>query len=328
MISFIYFGYFFLGVFSSLFILKTGIKFFKKFFLDNPNQRSLHIKPVPSAGGLSFIIPLLIYDLIFAYNNNFEGSVALSLLCIPLIFISFLDDLIKVSPKYRYLFQLVTSLLILEFSNINLFLLSPIFNILILFFLVIFITAAINFTNFMDGSDGLVAGCMFIFFLIINYKLNTNISLIILLGSLATFIYWNWYPAKIFMGDIGSTFLGLYFIANVLQFNNINEIIGLLLIATPFFGDALITIFRRFLSKQNIFKAHRQHLYQRLYLGKLSKQQVAILYILQISIIGIVYIKLNFIYEIGTIFISLFIMYLLETKYALSFEKAMNNKLN
>jgi len=179
----------------------------------------------------------------------------------------------------------------------------------------------------MDGSDGLVAGCMFVLFLIINYKLNSNISLIVLLGSLATFIYWNWNPAKIFMGDIGSTFLGVYFVANILQFNDLKEIVGLLLIASPFFGDALITIFRRFFSRQNIFKAHRQHLYQRLYLGKLSKQEVALIYILQISIIGIVYIKLNFVYEIVSILSCLIIMYYLEKKYALSFEEAMNNKL-
>ena len=327
MINVIYIGYFLIGVFSSFFILKNGFKFFELFFLDTPNKRSLHIKPVPSAGGVSFIIPILIHDFIFAFFKNFEGNVSLSLLCIPLILISILDDLIKVSPKYRYLFQLLTSLLVLRFSNINLFLLGPRLNILILIFLVILITAVINFTNFMDGSDGLVAGCMFVFFLIINYKLNSNISLIILLGSLATFIYWNWNPAKIFMGDIGSTFLGLYFIANILQLNDINEIVGLLLIASPFYGDALITLCRRFFTRQNIFKAHRQHLYQRLFLGKLSKQQVAILYILQISIIGIVYIKLNFIYEIGTIFVSFFIMSLIEKKYALSFEEAMNNKL-
>ncbi len=327
MSNILYIGYFFLGVSSSLIILNNGIRFFERFFLDNPNNRSLHLKPVPSAGGISFIIPILIYDLIFSYFNNFEGSISLSFLCIPLIFISFLDDLIKVSPKYRYLLQLLTSFLILGFSKINLFLFGPILNILIFIFLIIFITAIINFTNFMDGSDGLVAGCMFIFFLIINYKLNSNISIIILLGSLATFIFWNWSPAKIFMGDIGSTFLGVYFIANILQFNNINEIIGLLLIASPFFGDALITVFRRFLKRQNLFKAHRQHLYQRLYLGKLSKQQVAIIYILQSFVIGVVYVKLNFIYEIGTIFVSLFIMYLLEIKYAVSFEEAINKKL-
>ena len=179
----------------------------------------------------------------------------------------------------------------------------------------------------MDGSDGLVAGCMFVFFLIINYKLNSNISLIILLGSLATFICWNWNPAKIFMGDIGSTFLGLYFIASILKLNDINEIVGLLLIASPIFGDALLTVFRRFFKGQNIFKAHRQHLYQRLYLGKLSKKQVALMYILLSSVIGIVYVKLNIIYEIGTIIVSFFIMNLIGTKYAVSFEEAINNKL-
>ena len=327
MIDFIFFGYFFLGSFSSLLILKNGIRFLEKFFLDNPNKRSLHIKPVPSAGGISFIIPLLLYDLIFSYLKNFEGDISLSFFCIPLIFISFLDDLINVSPKYRYLFQLLTSLFIIEFSNINLLVLSPIFNILILIFIVFLITSVINFTNFMDGSDGLVAGCMFVFFLVINYKLNSNISIIILLGSLATFIYWNWYPAKIFMGDTGSTFLGAYFVANIIQFNNINEIVGLLLIASPIFGDALLTLIRRFFNGQNIFKAHRQHLYQRLYLGKLSKNQVALLYILQCSILGIVYIKLNIIYEIGTMFVSFFIMIIIGTKYAVSFEEAINNKL-
>ncbi len=327
MIDINFFGYFFLGLSSSFLILKNGNKFFGKFFLDNPNKRSLHIKPVPSAGGLSFIIPLLIYDLISFNLSNFEGSVSISLLCIPLIFISFFDDLIKVSPKYRYLFQLFTSFFILGFSKVNLFLFSPIFNILIFVFLVICITAAINFTNFMDGSDGLVAGCMFVFFLIIYYKLNSNPSIVILLGSLATFIYWNWNPAKIFMGDIGSTFLGAYFIANILQFNDINEIVGLLLIASPIFGDALITIFRRFFKGYNIFKAHRQHLYQRLYLGKLSKKQVALLYISLSLMIGIVYIKLNIIYELGAIFVSLFIMYLTEKKLAVSFEEAINNKL-
>tara|TARA_A100001388_G_C28768744_1_gene502447 strand:+ start:177 stop:1163 length:987 start_codon:yes stop_codon:yes gene_type:complete len=321
------FSYFSLGALLSYIILKNGINVFHKYFLDNPNKRSLHKKPVPRAGGLAFIIPLFIYDLIFSYFKNFQENIPLSFLCIPLIFISFLDDLIQVSPKYRYLFQLSTSLLILRFGNIDLFFTSPILNFLILIVLVIFITAAINFTNFMDGSDGLVAGCMFIFFFMINIKLDLSMSVLILLGSLATFIYWNWSPAKIFMGDVGSTFLGVYSVGSLLQFKNINEIIGLLLILSPLFGDALFTICRRLFASQNIFKAHRQHLYQRLYLGEFSKRQVAILYISQCFIIGTIFIKLNFIYEIGTIFICLFIMLFIERKYAVSFEETMQNNL-
>ncbi len=320
------FWYFFLGAFLSYIILNNGIKIFKRYFLDKPNKRSLHIKPIPRAGGLSFIIPLLIYDLTFGFFNNWQVNIPLSLLCTPLIFISFFDDLVNVSPKYRYLFQLLTSFLVLRFGNIDLFFFSPILNIFILIFLVILITAVINFTNFMDGSDGLVGGCMLIFFLIINIKLNLNISITILLGSLATFLYWNWSPAKIFMGDTGSTFLGVYFIGNLLQFKTFYEIFGLLLIASPLFGDALITLFRRLYSNQNIFEAHRQHLYQRLYLGKLSKQKIALFYILQSLVIGIIFIKLNFIYEIGSIFVSLFIMNFVENKYAIPFNGSIQKK--
>ena len=328
MYIFNFFLHFFLGAFLSYIILNNGIKIFRRYFLDNPNKRSLHTIPIPTAGGLSFIIPLLSYDLVIGFFNNWQYNIPLSLLCIPLIFISFLDDLVNVPSIYRYLLQLFTSFLLLRFGNIDFLFFDPILNILIFIFLVIFITGVINFTNFMDGSDGLVGGCMFILFMIINIKLDLNASIIILLGSLATFLYWNWSPAKIFMGDTGSTFLGIYFIGNLLQLRNILEILGLFLIASPLFGDALVTLFRRLFSKQNIFKAHRQHLYQRLYLGKLSKKQIALLYISQSLLIGIVFLNLNFFYEIGSIIICLFIMYLFEKKYALSFDESIQGKIN
>ena len=325
MYIFNFFLHFFLGAFFSYIILNNGIKVFGSYFLDNPNKRSLHTIPIPTAGGLSFIIPLLSYDLGIGFFNNWQHNIPLSLLCIPLIFISFLDDLVNVPSIYRYSLQLFTSFLLLRFGNIDFLFFDPILNILIFIFLVIFITGVINFTNFMDGSDGLVSGCMFILFIIINIKLDLNASIIILLGSLATFLYWNWSPAKIFMGDTGSTFLGIYFIGNLLQFRNILEISGLFLIASPLFGDALVTLFRRLFSKQNIFKAHRQHLYQRLYLGKLSKQQIALLYISQSILIGFAFIKLNFFYEIGSIIVCLFIMYLFEKKYALRFDESIQS---
>ena len=77
----------------------------------------------------------------------------------------------------------------------------------------------------MDGSDGLVAGCMFVFFYD-KYKVRFKHVNYYSSRLFSNFIYWNWSPAKIFMGDVGSTFLGVYFVANLLQFKNINEIIG------------------------------------------------------------------------------------------------------
>ncbi len=314
---------FFLGIFSTFFILKNGIIFFTKYSLDKPNNRSLHKIPIPRGGGLSFIIPLLTFDLLTLYFEKSTSRFPLSLLCLPLIFISFWDDLFKVRSIYRYLVQFLSSILILKFSSFNLFFGISFKNIFLLLLFIIFITAIINFTNFMDGSDGLVAGCMLVLFLTLNIKLNFTTNLTLLLGSLLTFLFWNWPPAKIFMGDVGSNFLGIYFVANMLQLPE-NEIIGLFLIGSPLFGDALITLIRRFFSRQNIFKAHRQHLYQRLCLGELSKKKVFIIYLLQCASLSYIYIKFDFLHEVTTVFIFFLIMYILDIKYAVSFRKSIN----
>tara|TARA_Y100000991_G_C21894608_1_gene315299 strand:- start:280 stop:816 length:537 start_codon:yes stop_codon:yes gene_type:complete len=174
----------------------------------------------------------------------------------------------------------------------------------------------------MDGSDGLVVGCMIVMFLTLNIKLNYTSNLSLFLGSLLTFLTWNWPPAKIFMGDVGSNFLGIYFIANLIQLPA-SEILGLLLIGGPLFGDALVTLLRRFFSGQNIFNAHRQHLYQRLFLGKLSKKNICLIYILQSSVLSFTYLRFDLLYEIAALFIFFLIMYILDFKYALSFRKSI-----
>ena len=104
--------------------------------------------------------------------------------------------------------------------------------------------------------------------------------LYLLIGSLIPFIYLNWSPAKKFMGDIGSTFLGIYFLANLLAFDSLENIFRVLLATFPLYGDAFFTLLKRLTSKQNIFFAHRLHLYQRLFLGGLSKSSIAILYLI------------------------------------------------
>tara|TARA_A100001035_G_scaffold42997_1_gene30072 strand:- start:2327 stop:3331 length:1005 start_codon:yes stop_codon:yes gene_type:complete len=313
---------FFFGCFSTFFILKIGIDFLSKYLLDRPNNRSLHKKPVPRGGGLAFIIPLLIYDFLTLYFDNFHNSFPFSLLCLPLIIISFWDDLFDVPSLYRYIVQFSVSILIINFSLFNHLFTISLKDIFILSLLIIIITGIINFTNFMDGSDGLVVGCMLVLFLTLNIKLNFTANLSLLLGSLLIFLSWNWPPAKIFMGDVGSNFLGIYFAANLLLLPK-NEILGLFLIGSPLFGDALVTLFRRFISGQNIFNAHRQHLYQRLCLGNLSKKKVCLIYISQSSVLSFTYLKFNLIFEIGALFIFFLIMYILDSKYALSFKESI-----
>ena len=73
----------------------------------------------------------------------------------------------------------------------------------------------------MDSSDGLVAGCMLVILLTLNIKLNLTPNLTLLLGSLLMFLFAELASTKIFMGDVGSNFLGIYFVANMLQLQKV-----------------------------------------------------------------------------------------------------------
>ena len=87
----------------------------------------------------------------------------------------------------------------------------------ILGLLIIAICGLINFTNFMDGIDGLVAGCMGVIMTFLAIEFAAPWPIWALVGSLLGFLIWNWSPAQVFMGDVGSTFLGALFSALVLH---------------------------------------------------------------------------------------------------------------
>ena len=134
-------------------------------------------------------------------------------------------------------------------------------------------TAVINFINFTDGLDGLVAGCMVVLFAVA--ALTGMPALWPLVGALLGFLLWNWSPAKVFMGDVGSTFLGAVFAGVVLQQASFTAALGLLLVATPLLADACICVLRRLLAGQRVFQAHRLHLFQRLHQAGWSHARVA-----------------------------------------------------
>jgi UDP-N-acetylmuramyl pentapeptide phosphotransferase/UDP-N-acetylglucosamine-1-phosphate transferase len=132
------------------------------------------------------------------------------------------------------------------------------------------ITAVINFTNFMDGLDGLVALCGIV--------LMASVGLWPVAGALLGFLAWNWSPAKVFMGDVGSTWIGAVFAGMVLQQPGPWEAISLLLVGFPLLGDALICVLRRLRAGQPVFQAHRLHLFQRLQRGGWPHARVSLVY--------------------------------------------------
>ncbi|MCP9880262.1 glycosyl transferase, partial [Cyanobium sp. A1C-AMD] len=136
-----------------------------------------------------------------------------------------------------------------------------------------------NFTNFMDGLDGLVAGCMAVALAAVALRLAAPWPIWALVGALLGFLIWNWSPAKVFMGDVGSTFLGAVFVGLALQAPSWPGALGLLLVATPLLGDAFLCVPRRLLAGQRVFQAHRLHLFQRLHQAGWPHARVSSLYI-------------------------------------------------
>ena len=233
--------------------------------LDQPNSRSSHSQPTPRGGGIGFV-------LVGSAAVSFLG-VWIPTLCLPLALVGFLDDRHNLPAALRYGVQVVTALVLLLISPWHLL----IIGLLPWLLLLIAATAVINFSNFMDGLDGLVAGCMAVLFAVA--ALRGMPSLWPLVGALLGFLLWNWSPAKVFMGDVGSTFLGAVFAGVVLQQASYQAALGLLLVGTPLLADACLCVPRRLLAGQRVFQAHRLHLFQRLHQAGWPHARVSSLYI-------------------------------------------------
>ena len=206
--------------------------------LDQPNARSSHSQPTPRGGGIAFAVVASASSGMALLTGQALVAASIPLFAAPLAVVGLLDDRHNLPASWRYGVQLLTASLILGFSPlVQRVGLSAAFSSLLLLpvlvFLAIAVTAVINFTNFMDGLDGLVAGCMVVTIAALAIVLDAPWPMWALVGSLLGFLFWNWSPAKVFMGDVGSTFLGAVFAGLVLQASSWPEAFGCLLVATP-----------------------------------------------------------------------------------------------
>jgi UDP-N-acetylmuramyl pentapeptide phosphotransferase/UDP-N-acetylglucosamine-1-phosphate transferase len=260
------FGAFLLAALLSWLFVAALIPWLRRGLLDHPNARSSHQRATPRGGGLAFV---LVGSLLTAGLG--QGREALvPLLCCPLALVGLLDDRFNLPAILRYGAQFLTAILLLAVAEISL---SPWTWPLVL----VAITAVINFVNFMDGLDGLVAGCG-LMLLTLAATLPGGGAFWPLAGALLGFLAWNWSPARVFMGDVGSTWLGAVFAGLVLQQPGPSEALGLLVAGLPLLADPLVCVLRRLADGQPVFQAHRLHLYQRLQQAGWSHRRVAGLY--------------------------------------------------
>ena len=168
----------------SWFMIYAIIPLFRKLLIQIPNSRSSHTKPIPSGGGIVFVI-------VGCFSCGVLGNFT-PLIFFPLAIIGLLDDLLEINKKIRLLAQIFTSVLIiyksqvLDIFSINL---NQSLIIVLSITLVIFSVAIINFLNFMDGLDGLVSSCMFIYFGVFVFLHEPN--LLPLLSSILAFCFWK-----------------------------------------------------------------------------------------------------------------------------------------
>ncbi len=291
-------------------ITYSAIPFLSKYIFDAPKERSSHNVSKPTAGGLVFacLISLIAY-----LNKDF-----LPLLCLPLSIIGLIDDKFDLEPFIRLSAQIFTVILLFNISPLNNIILNSFsgFTYLLILFSIIFLsTGCINFINFTDGLDGLLAGCMIIIFGSISIYLDLNYWPYV--ACLLGFIVLNWHPSKIFMGDVGSTFLGSVFVGVILQMGSFTEALKILLLASPLLGDALISVSKRLLSGESIIIPHKSFYFKRLNEGKFSHDQVSMIYMLATFLICMCLLFGNLYWMIGVIILELITLLYLEKKFAI-----------
>lgn len=264
--------------------------------LDIPNERSSHTSPVPRAGGIGIVATVmggyLAGSLIAGYPISFGFLIGGVLIAA----VSFIDDL-RDLPFYVRLFahSIAAALLIADSGAITEISYSVSGSSVSLGLLAVPLTFGailwmINAYNFMDGIDGiaglqaLVAAAGWVIFAAIFGDNEVKWLALSIGGSAIGFLVLNWSPARIFMGDVGSAFLGFAFAAlPLLAFNTPNVPRGLvplfaLLVVFPFVFDTVFTFARRLTNREKVWKAHRSHLYQRMVINGASHASVTLLY--------------------------------------------------
>lgn len=240
--------------------------------LDHPNERSSHSVPTPRGGGIALVGSLLLAWLVlFQAGWVAPGVVSISLAAAALAVISWIDDLHDLSPLLRLLAQgaavaLGTYVLpetqypLGDWSG-SVFYLTGVSLLWVWW---------INLFNFMDGIDGLAGseaaaiGVGVLLFVIRGIGADSELALLAaaIIGAAIGFLLWNWSPAQIFLGDVGSAPLGylLGFLLLDLALRGFWKIT--LILPLYFLADATITLSRRLLRGERIWRPHREHYYQ------------------------------------------------------------------
>jgi UDP-GlcNAc:undecaprenyl-phosphate GlcNAc-1-phosphate transferase len=268
----------------------------KSQLLDHPNDRSMHSMSIPRGGGVTIIIIVLVTGLLSAKEIDITRSLVYIVCGAIIAWLGWQDDVKSLSPIIRFAVQGIVAIISIISMGYFKAVTIPLFGelqlgmvgVVITFLWIIGLT---NAYNFMDGIDGMAGGVAVSAGLGWMWLSSASghwgnsfafwIALAISASSLG-FLGHNWPPAKIFMGDVASTFLGYSFaVLSLLSADKGGDalLLGTLLMWT-FIMDAGLTFLNRLLKGEKVFSAHRSHLFQRLVMAGYKHSTVSFLYIL------------------------------------------------
>jgi len=293
--------YIFLGVTAlmlSLLMMPAAIRLsYRVGAVDYPDERKVHGQPVSRMGGMAVGAALIISILLFITSNPYLTGI---LAGFSVIFLTgFLDDIWCIRPAFKFCGEIVASLLFIMISGVSIESFGDLLGFgridlgsLSVPVTVIAMVGVINALNLSDGLDGLAGGlsaiaCLFLAFFALLAKQWLCLELIVaLFGSLIGFLYFNEYPAKVFMGDTGSLSLGyMLSVICVLLANNHSgqsayPVSMAIILGLPIV-DTLLVMGRRIWYGNNPFLPDKTHLHHRLLsLGAPHAAVVSIIYIL------------------------------------------------
>lgn len=253
---------------------------------------------MPRIGGLAIYIALLIGFIFISFFEDVSLSIILGASVIMIT--GFIDDKFQIKPWQKLLGQFIATVIILSDGLFIKYLTIPFSeqSIQISFWVAIpisllWIIGVTNSVNLIDGLDGLAsgvsiiaAGAIFVMAIIMN-DIQVALLSIALIGATLGFLFFNFYPAKIFMGDTGSLLLGfLLSVLSIIGFKQVTMvtlIIPLVILAIPI-ADTAIAIIRRKINNQKIMDADKNHLHHRLLASGFSQRQ-AVLFIYSLSLL-------------------------------------------
>lgn len=283
----------------SLILMPIFIWGSRKFgFVDYPNSRKVHLKPIPYLGGVAILISFAIGVLI---SRPIEAEYkAIILGGIVIVIVGIIDDKYDLKPGLKLIGQIAASLVPVSYGilidRITPFGVEIEFGVLAIPITILWMVGIINAINLVDGLDGLATGVSIIalssigFITILQGNIFVMMICVILIGACLGFLVYNFHPAKIFLGDNGAMLLGFIIsVVSLMGFKNITLIslfFPIIILAVPFI-DMFFAALRRYRSNVSLVKADRSHLHHRLQnMGYTHAESVVLIYFIALLYSG------------------------------------------